>query len=111
MNEKKICVLENKKQTCKCTRNRKRVNCKTLKLIPKMPKLKFPAFLNFLQPSTRGNKKGTHHHHVGGSKRKRSGSKRSGGKRSGGIFGSGFFFSAACKKKGKTIKCNNMIGW
>ena len=104
MNEKKICVLENKKQTCKCIRNRKRVNCKTLKLIPKMPKLKFQAFLNFLQPSTHSNKKGTRHN-VGGSKRKKSGSRK------GGIFGSGFFFSAACKKKGKTIKCNNMVGW
>jgi len=103
MNEKKICVLKNKKQTCKCTKNRKRVNCKTLKLIPKMPKLKFPAFLNFLQPSTRSNKKGSYHHHVGGSKRKRG--------KKGGIFGNGFFFSAACKKRGKTIKCNNMVGW
>jgi len=102
MNEKKICVLKNKKQTCKCTKNRKRVNCKTLKLIPKMPKLKFPAFLNFLQPSTRSNKKGSYHH-VGGSKRKRG--------KKGGIFGNGFFFSAACKKRGKTIKCNNMVGW
>jgi len=97
MNEKKICVLKNKKQTCKCTKNRKRVNCKTLKL-------KFLAFLNFLQPFTRNNKKSSYHH-VGGSKRKRNGNRKSG------IFGNGFFFSAACKKNGKTIKCNNMVGW
>ena len=94
-------------QTCKCSRNGKRVACGTLKLVPKtsslnlnfkIPPLKIPDFLNFTKKSVYHKKR---RHHIGGSRKikKRSSNSR------------GFFFSAACKKNGNTIKCDNMFGW
>jgi hypothetical protein len=99
MDEKKVCILtkvgKRTKRMCKCSRNGKRVACSTLKALPKLPLFKMPDFLNFSKKLVHG-KKGRYH--IGGTRKTK-------------LFDREFFFSAACKKKGKTIKCDNMFGW
>ena len=98
-------------RTCKCFKNGKRVSCNKLRMVPKMDAaseheidfgFKLPNLFS-AWPFSDKKKKASRkmRQHGGGKTRRNTGTPRS----------RGFFISANCNKTGKTLKCNNTLGW